>query len=316
MSNNNFRFINEKCPVCNEHFNKDDDLVVCPYCGTPHHRECYKENTKCANHEKHGDDFCWEPTFVSYEDTNNPHIEDIQNPLPQNFDLNQMPMGFPFPQNISNPFDDFPKEFEDGVKTEDIAVFVRHESPRYLKKFQQIKDGKPSWNWGAFFFAPYWFFYRKLYKLGVIFLTLFILLSSLSFLPPAVKFSQTLYDFETQVKELAETDEIDDEYESAMMELYESTYKELSKNKSGLIIYAVQSASTFIFSIFIGLNANKWYYNHTLSQVKKISSENEAEKIKEKLFITGGVAYGPTFLALLSEKAIFMALEMIMSTLM
>lgn len=315
MSNKDFRFLNEKCPVCNEHFSKDDDLVVCPCCGTPHHRECYKENTKCANHEKHNEDFRWEPTFVAYEEVNNP-TEEIKHPLSQNIDLNQMPMGFPFPQSFSNPFDEFPKEIEEGVKTGDIAIFVRHESPRYLKKFQQIKAGKLSWNWGAFFFAPYWFFYRKLYKLGVIFLTIFVLLSSLSFLPPAVRFSQTIYNFETEAKELAETIKTDAEYETAVTELYQSVYEELTENKTGFIIYAIQSSSTFVISIFIGLNANKWYYKHTLSNVKKLSAENDTEKTREKLFTTGGVAFGPTFLAILVEKAAFMALDMLLSTFM
>ena len=41
---NKFRFTNEKCPVCNNTFKEDDDIAVCPECGTPHHRECYKQN--------------------------------------------------------------------------------------------------------------------------------------------------------------------------------------------------------------------------------------------------------------------------------
>lgn len=316
MANNNFRFLNEKCPVCNKDFQSDDDIVVCPDCGTPHHRECYKENTKCANHEMHNEDFRWEPTFVPLEEVNNEPEKEQKFPFGQDIDLDQMPVGFPFSQIQANLFDAFPEEIEDGVKTEDVAIFVRHESPKYIKKFQQIKDGKLTWNWGAFFFAPYWFFYRKLYKLGVIFLALFVLLSSMSFLPPALKFSETIYDFETQIEELTETVETDAEYETAVVELYQSAYKELNENKTGLIILSIQSVTTFAISIFIGLNANKWYYKHTISQVKKICTENNTEEKKENLFITGGVAYGAAFLAVLAEKAIFFALEMLLSAFM
>ena len=65
---NKFRFTNEKCPVCNNTFNPDDDIVVCPECGTPHHRDCYKENKNCANFHKHSEDFRWEPDFVPVEE--------------------------------------------------------------------------------------------------------------------------------------------------------------------------------------------------------------------------------------------------------
>ena len=46
-------YLGEKCPVCNKEFTADDDIVVCPDCGTPHHRECYAANGKCAHEEYH-----------------------------------------------------------------------------------------------------------------------------------------------------------------------------------------------------------------------------------------------------------------------
>ena len=33
-------YINEKCISCGKEFTKDDDVVVCPECGTPYHRGC------------------------------------------------------------------------------------------------------------------------------------------------------------------------------------------------------------------------------------------------------------------------------------
>ena len=316
MANNDFRFLNEKCPVCNKEFQSNDDIVVCPECGTPHHRECYKENIKCANHEKHNEDFRWEPTFIPFEEAEKTAEEEVQIPFSQSLNLEDLPPDIPVSQFRDTLFSTFPKELEDGVKTEDVAVFVRHESPKYIRQFQKIKDGRLTWNWAAFFFAPYWFFYRKLYKLGVVFLTIFILLSSMSFLPPALKLSEVIYDFETQVEELTEDAKTDEEYETAVTELYKSTYEKINENRTGLIIYATQSVANFAISVFIGLNANKWYYKHTISQVKKVSSESETTKLKENLFITGGVAYGAAFLAVLFEKAVFFALEMLITTFM
>lgn len=316
MSDNKFRFLNEKCLVCNNSFKEDDDIVVCPHCGTPHHRECYKENVKCANAEKHSEDFRWEPVFVSFEEEKKPTVDEVNIPFSQSINLDDLPPDIPISRFQDTLFSTFPKELAENVKTEDVAVFVRHDSPKYIRKFQQLQDGKPAWNWAAFFFAPYWFFYRKLHKLGVVFLAIFILLSSMSFLPPAIKLNETIYEFETQAQELMEDKQTEDEYETAVMDLYESTYKKINENKAGIIIFAIQSTGNLAISVFIGLNANKWYYKHTLSKVKNISQEPEDDKRKEKLFLAGGVAYGAAFLALLAEKAIFLAIEMLATTFM
>ncbi len=48
------------CPGCNQKFNPDDDVVVCPICGTPHHRNCWNENGGCKNEEKHAEGFVWQ----------------------------------------------------------------------------------------------------------------------------------------------------------------------------------------------------------------------------------------------------------------
>lgn len=47
----------DKCPVCNNHFAQDDDVVFCPVCGTPHHRECYESLGHCFNESKHASGF-------------------------------------------------------------------------------------------------------------------------------------------------------------------------------------------------------------------------------------------------------------------
>ena len=59
---NYFRYSYEKCPVCEKEFANDDDIVVCPLCGTPHHRDCYKKNGECSNYDKHSEGFHWTPS--------------------------------------------------------------------------------------------------------------------------------------------------------------------------------------------------------------------------------------------------------------
>ncbi len=57
-------YIGYKCPVCKKNFHADDDIVVCPICGTPHHRACYEENNSCANEDRHNSGF----DFISSEE--------------------------------------------------------------------------------------------------------------------------------------------------------------------------------------------------------------------------------------------------------
>lgn len=73
----NQRYENSVCSVCNEAFKADDDVVVCPICGTPHHRECWKKYDCCINSPKHKDGYNWtddhefaekeEPTVIEIE---------------------------------------------------------------------------------------------------------------------------------------------------------------------------------------------------------------------------------------------------------
>lgn len=48
------------CPVCSNKFDGTADIVVCPVCGTPHHRHCWHENGRCINEEKHNEGFIWQ----------------------------------------------------------------------------------------------------------------------------------------------------------------------------------------------------------------------------------------------------------------
>lgn len=52
---------NLPCPVCGSHMHSGDDIVFCPDCGTPCHRDCWKETGHCINESRHGNGFIWTP---------------------------------------------------------------------------------------------------------------------------------------------------------------------------------------------------------------------------------------------------------------
>lgn len=50
-----------KCPVCEVPFRKEDDIVVCPECGAPYHRECYHKEGQCVFGDLHEQGKEWQP---------------------------------------------------------------------------------------------------------------------------------------------------------------------------------------------------------------------------------------------------------------
>lgn len=54
-------FTGIKCPVCGKAFTDEDDIVVCPQCGAPYHRDCYQEKGQCIFDELHEKGKEWAP---------------------------------------------------------------------------------------------------------------------------------------------------------------------------------------------------------------------------------------------------------------
>ncbi len=207
------RYTGDECAVCKVTFKDGDDVVVCPVCGTPHHRACYSKETGCANNDWHG--------VKTYEDEKRKQREETakkcedtstlkcsrcgaQNPLSGLFcqvcgnslfqkTQNENPnRGFSFspppinPIPFTTPFGGLsPEEDIDGITAKELAVFVGDNSFYFLPKMKQLKREEKimSWNWSAFFFHFMYFFYRKMYLIGILVALLYV-----AALVPAVLF--------------------------------------------------------------------------------------------------------------------------------
>ena len=55
------RYTGNHCPVCEQAFTDDDDIVVCPDCGTPYHRACWQKVGACMHRSEHAAGFEWQP---------------------------------------------------------------------------------------------------------------------------------------------------------------------------------------------------------------------------------------------------------------
>lgn len=188
---------NMTCQVCQKEFQKGDDIVVCPECGTPVHRECWKQLGHCVNEYRHGTGWSFEIPSAAKE----PEVETVKTEsgpaLDEGSDVESDPNSFtPYGNGQMGQYGGYAYRSvgADGqmrqgwhnigadepigdFTAKDYASVVQKNSQSYIPKFMRMsKTGaKNSWNWAAFFFAPFWFVYRKMYGWAVLALVLSII---------------------------------------------------------------------------------------------------------------------------------------------
>jgi len=299
---------NATCDGCGLPLRADEDIVVCPDCGTPQHRACYEKNNKCVNGHLHGEGFAWEnPNPPEPEQP----VQQEQSPEPD-FTQGQIPVGIPMPAIDVNPifFEKAgvsPEAEFDGVKIKDAVSYTQVTAKSYLKKFIRTEGKKRfiSWNWGAFFFSPAWFFYRKLYKAGFIFLGIIVALN-LFFMPQYEKMNDSFDEFQTTYIEYGETvktyyaDE-NAENEAAVLEKQNAVQKLVKELSPSVFAYFI---GTFLApNIVAALIADGLYKRKMLVDIKSMYSASQDPKIiRYSLLRRGGVAIFPAMAALLAQS--------------
>lgn len=276
---------NAVCPYCGKNFTENDDIVVCPECGTPHHRECYKEHGKCANEEKHGN-FEW--------GEEKPHKEEAyaatgtlqcgncgaMNPENGKYCLNcGAPLGAagePSGEQKANPFEEFKREREkvfenalggtdfDGVSVREASAFVGGSSEYFLPRFGAFMKGRRNdVNFSAFILSFIYLFYRKMYALGaaVFGATLVLSIPGLLLDFAAVQEEYVKAGFLSQV-------------------IWEVPHQDT------LTVYAF-AASMIIWAmrLMLMLFFNRAYLNKMITSVKSVKAECEAQGITEDTVI-------------------------------
>ncbi len=176
-------FENDICPVCQKVFEEGDDIVVCPECGTPHHRECYNQLGKCANSALHGEGFVFKR--AASEKTENSKQEEQNSSVPpffanlvadiekQNKSENAENLRQGADNPAQNPFVPPRLDGQDGMGIKEIdgqpvayvATAVGANARRFVNVFSKNKT--LGWNWSALIFGPYYFLYRKMIREGL-----------------------------------------------------------------------------------------------------------------------------------------------------
>lgn len=312
-------YIGYKCPVCDKYFHVGDDVVVCPECGTPHHRECYLSLGRCANEDKHKDGYDYQKDVMNEASDNDENIieckkcgtknssdaffcnkcgsalyenqtgtqgENGQNPQNQ-----QNPQEQPFG---SSPFGPNPNvimfdplagvspstDMGDSVTAGEVAKFVKQNTPYFILVFNNIKKfARSRFNFCAMFFGGGYLLYRKMYKIGAIITAIQTALTVLYMYLNYYIATNNAYD--KLIEATAQND-----YTAFLHHYAELPQKDLYF----LLLFMLIAFVTLALDIVIGACANRMYYKHCLKQINKIKIEaTEPTTVSETLVKKGGV---------------------------
>jgi len=294
----NKKYEKEICPVCYAKFFEDDDVVVCPICGAPHHRDCYNSLGHCKYQDTHYTPDQWDKqknrnSATERADAGPNDRVGITCPdcgaVSSSDTLFCPNCGTPFgkkrteyatDEDGENNSDYAPafndplggvsaQESVDGVPIIEISSFVGPNSASYCPKFVKMKKGgrKVFWNWFAFLIPEYFFFYRKCYGLGSLALAIKLMVFTLM-----TPFSNILSSMNTNYADMYTNPTIPADTPPSIL-LF------------ALIGYALLAASMVIFGLF----GNYFYKMHCVEAIKNIKSNDDTEDIHEEISRRGGV---------------------------
>ncbi|MBR3988683.1 MAG: DUF2628 domain-containing protein [Clostridia bacterium] len=302
------------CPVCNKSFEKGDDVVVCPVCGTPHHRDCYEELGHCFNLNRHRENYDYMREYevnASFDEEITCSLCGAKNPKESKFcnscgrpvedskaynnsnqtEGQQNPQGGFGGAFVIDPLGGVKadEDLGEGIKAGEAAKFVKTSTPYFIPQFKQLKErGKTRFSFVGFIFGGGWMLYRKMYKLGTVFTAIMVLLLmadiyTLVYHTDAIKVVDTLYNEATR---------------SMMQNFGFNFYGALgdfftSLNTEQLIICISRtliSVFTIALRVICGVLGNRFYYKHTIKTISKIKSASASQQeVDTKLNAKGGV---------------------------
>lgn len=305
----------QKCPVCGSYIFDNDDLVFCPECGAPHHRDCYEAIGHCAYKDKHGTSEGYNPPKQKKEDvaSDEPPFEELKQPcrfcgemlsptekMCHNCGRPQMvggqaPFGFGGPTIIIDSMGGVsPNEKIGDVTAGEVRDYVAVNTQRYLPKFKAIKTrNKKTFNWAAFLVPHVWFLYRKMYLPGILFSLLLITVSL--FLLPLSEIVRTMPD----------------EAIRSTATLANYLVKNMSTfNALPVLLGVVSLIGELAIRLVAGFMGDKIYLKSVIDGIKKVKSNEEEteEPLNIALARKGGVNI---FLGLIGMFAFNFVLEWI-----
>ena len=333
------KYTNQKCQVCNAKLLEGDDVVICPDCGAPYHRECYKTSGHCAYEDKHaegfefklekekdeksGDKICTRCGSENPTDATNcqicgyPTLQNKKEGREYHKKYNHLNDDEPF-KNINIPggpkihiiggnFDSLggvSKDSKiDGESAADVATVVGQNTAYYMPRFKEMseKNKKVGWNWVAFIIPQFWFFLRKCYLQGVA-----ALLTNIA-LQLVVNFAGN------RVIELIGADVTQRVTSTDLMNMLNTAMQDPELAQKLMYLSMISFVATLILAginVIWGLFANYIYKQKVIDTVRAKNEEAQEENLSnnERIMLLGSSGGTNLFLGLL---AMFLSFELV-----
>lgn len=324
------RYTGTSCPVCGKPFAEEDDVVVCPECGAPHHRECYWEQGHCAYEDRHRESFSFDtpqpgeeaPTALRCPrcGADNPVGQAIcsvcgtslapsaEQPRGEFSEGGQDPPTYGY----SGGYDPIfiygtlgglrPEEEIGGIPAREMALFVGPTSFYYLPRFKEMETGgNGGFSWSGAVISFLYFLYRKVYLVAAIsvILALCLHLPTTYYVAKAWRevldeagFSLSLQDQAAMSDEdlLAQAREMD-----KLLTQVTSTESYITASR----LQSWMSIVSFGVCLFFGFFANRIYKEHVVRSIRKLKARYpDQEQYRAMLEKKGGVNKAGVFVLL------------------
>lgn len=299
------KYTGSKCMVCQNAFKEDDDIVVCPDCGTPYHRSCYASKGHCINDALHQSGMGWQETQNKHREKLGgkecPHCHHVNLPDARECAVCHRPVGAaeqaydagaagnPFTFNPADPCCGLsPDEEFEGEKLGHIAASVGTNTLYYIPIFKRFKETgkKISLNLSCLLFPHLYFAYRRMWVPAL----LVMLASALLGIPAMLSSLMTALSDKDFISSM---NEIYAQYNMTGAEMFEGM-KALLKPYEDIIFYldvvcyGLMLTGRTVLSIF----ANWIYYRHTLKKVKRTRERIQSPQMAAMMLKQDGGARG------------------------
>lgn len=302
------------CIACRNEFTPDDDIVVCPECGTPYHRDCWNEHGHCINTELHQNGTSWQNPNNNANNENDRerilcHKCGELSPKSSSFCIHcgqkvdrtdkddWQTRSFIMPENSynENSNDDM-----GGATVREISGFVGSNVPYFLMRFKFFFESKRKLapNFICIIFPQFWFAYRKMWLGSLVIVLISFLLSipsSLSTL--AAQTDMMLAYIQPQLELLGE------EAAEIIKNRIISFSQLMTENKSILsLTNTICSYASLAMRMVLFLFGNYIYYRHSIKKIKSIRESNKSLiDPQSRIRIAGGTSVGFIFIAVLAQ---------------
>lgn len=306
---------NCSCIACKNIFEPDDDIVVCPECGTPYHRDCWHEHGHCINTELHENGGTWQNPNSTNNENDRERVLCMYcgelNPKGSSFCIHcgknikdKIEDNASWQKSISDILGGFQNENQNedmgGATLGEIKDFVGKNIAYYLTRFRFFFESKKKLapNFICIIFPQFWFAYRKMWIGSLIIVLLTFLLSiPSSLITLAAQTDNILAGIQPQLEMIGvESAEI-------IRNRVLSFSDFISDNQSLLYqIDLICSYASMALRIVLCLFGNYIYYKHCIKKINNIrKSQNSLIDMRSRMRMAGGTNVGFIFLAILIE---------------